>query len=470
MNPNPKSQNLSSHDLHPSSTRQVSGWHLYKRALVRANVKTHVQLWYVRHIKRFLGVLPDNSASNLLLSDMEEHLNSIPQSWFSHSWQTAQYIDSIKILLTDVIRLDWAKDFPWQDYISNTKTLDISHPTLARESIDSEPSLPAPSSDLPEHYAETLQLLILTLRRQNYAIRTEQTYSHWVQRFFLAYIDKPIESLGDHDVEQFLTNLVLRNNVSKSTQNIALNAIVFLFKAVLQRPIGDFGHIRSQRPPKLPVVLSHNEVSRLFSELQHTHLLMAELMYGAGLRLIECVRLRVKDVDLEYELISVIDGKGGKHRRVPLPALCADKLRSQVVRVETLHNTDTNAGFGEVYMPNALAKKYPSGARQLGWQYLFPSSRLAVDPRSGITRRHHAHETGLQRAITRACAKSGIAKQVSSHSLRHTFATHLLEAGYDIRTVQELLGHTDVSTTMIYTHVMNRPGMVPVVSPLDKKH
>ena len=195
--------------------------------------------------------------------------------------------------------------------------------------------------------------------------------------------------------------------------------------------------------------------------------MMASIMYGAGLRLLECIRLRIKDIDFHYQIISVHDGKGGKNRRVPLPQKCATPLKSQIEKSSTLHDADIDLGFGEVFLPDALARKYPTAAKEKAWQYIFPSSRLSVDPRTGITRRHHQHESSLQRSIKRAATLAEITKQVNSHCLRHSFATHLLEANYDIRTVQELLGHSDVSTTMIYTHVMNRPGMAPVVSPLD---
>jgi integron integrase len=306
------------------------------------------------------------------------------------------------------------------------------------------------------------------LRENNYATRTETTYFHWVLRFLLNVNDKSTVELGDDDARAFLSNLVLHRTVSKSTQNVALNALVYYFKQVIARPLGEFSHVRSTRPPKLPVVLSQDQVTTILGMLSGTHLLMAEIMYGAGLRLIECCRLRVKDIDFEYELIHVFDGKGGKHRRVPLPGRCISKLQEQVLRVKEVHNRDLEHGFGSVFMPNALARKYPSAAKELLWQYTFPSSRLAVDPRSGVTRRHHVHESGPQKSIRHAAVESGINKPISPHTLRHCFATHLLEAGYDIRTVQELLGHSDVSTTMIYTHVMNKPGMVPVISPLDR--
>ena len=276
-----------------------------------------------------------------------------------------------------------------------------------------------------------------------------------------------LDELDELRVGAFLTSLTLRRNVSKSTQDVALCAIVLYFREVLNRPLEKFEHTRSKKPVKLPVVLSRQEIDCLLDNMSGIHRTMASLMYGTGMRIIECIRLRIKDIDFDNRIVSVHDGKGGKHRRVPLPDRCAPVLQSIVTETSALHDADLDIGLGKVYLPNALGRKYPNAATQKAWQYLFPSSRLSVDPRAGITRRHHQHESSLQRAIKRAANNTKINKQISSHCLRHSFATHLLEANYDIRTVQELLGHADVSTTMIYTHVMNRPGALPVKSPLD---
>ncbi len=264
-----------------------------------------------------------------------------------------------------------------------------------------------------------------------------------------------------------MSDLAVRRNVSASTQSLALTSLVFFFSEVVGRPLGDMGFARAKRPRRLPVVLTKNEVRQLLSQMTGVYALMAGLMYGTGMRLMECVRLRVKDIDFDYGTITVRDGKGSKDRIVPLPKRYEAELKSHLETIKSLHASDVAQGHGEVYLPNALAVKYPNAAREWGWQYVFPASRLSVDPRTGAVRRHHLHETSLQKAIKQAAKKSAIAKQVNSHALRHSFATHLLEAGSDIRTVQELLGHADVSTTMIYTHVMNRPGLPPVESPAD---
>lgn len=274
--------------------------------------------------------------------------------------------------------------------------------------------------------------------------------------------------LDDTDMAAFLEDLVVNRHVSGSTQNQALNALVFFYKHVLKNDtieLGAFAH--SRKPRRLPVVLTRDEINRLLSSLDNPRSkLMAGLLYGCGLRLMECVRLRILDVDFGYQHILIRNAKGGKDRIVPLPNRLNEALREQIKFVEQQHKEDLACGLDGVYLPEALSRKYPKAEKELMWQYLFPASRVSVDPRSGKTRRHHIHENGLQKHIKRAAAAAGLNKRVNCHALRHSFATHLLESGYDIRTVQELLGHADVSTTMIYTHVLNRPG-ITVTSPID---
>ncbi len=306
-----------------------------------------------------------------------------------------------------------------------------------------------------------------TLRLRHYSIRTEEAYVACIRRFILYHKKRHPRDMGVDEIRQYLSHLATDNQVAASTQNVALSALLFLYKEVLQveLPLID-GVKRAKRPQRVPVVLTPDEVKRVLAHLTATHHLMASLLYGAGLRLMECVRLRIKDVDFDYQQITVRDGKGERDRRVMLPAPLIESLTQHLHKTKSQHETDVVAGHGEVYLPYALARKYPAAATEWVWQYVFPASKLSVDPRSGTVRRHHASEDHLQRGVGRAVKESGITKRASCHTLRHSFATHLLEAGYDIRTIQELLGHKDVQTTMIYTHVLNRGGRA-VKSPLE---
>lgn len=454
-------------DANKSYSSRSSGWHRYREALISAGVRDHLHRWYALHVKNFLACFAGKRISDLTAADVDEHLQKLDSLKFDSDWKHIQYIDAIQILMSSAADLAWVDDFTWDEFKLSAKSLDIDHATIARETDGSNPVEPQFSRSLPDKHRDSLLLLSSELRLRDYAIRTEQTYCHWVQRFLLQNTEEQPDNLNQTNVRAFLSELVLRRNVSKSTQNIALSALVFYFNKILKRPLADIDHLRSRKGPKLPVVLTPQEITALFAEMSGFYLLMAKLMYGSGMRIIECTRLRIKDVDFSYQTITVLDSKGGKSRRVPLPKKCAVNLKAQIDSTVALHNEDLKLGFGKVYMPDALSIKYPSANTEKAWQYVFPSSRLSVDPRTGITRRHHQHESSLQRAIKKAATAAGIRKQVSSHCLRHSFATHLLAANYDIRTVQELLGHTDVSTTMIYTHVMNKPGIPPVLSPLD---
>ena len=305
------------------------------------------------------------------------------------------------------------------------------------------------------------------IRRKHFSIRTEQTYVDWIKRYIFFHGKRHPNEMAEAEITAFLTHLARAGKVAASTQNQALSALLFLYREVLQQNIGWLDQVeRAKRPERLPVVLTKDEVRRLFAHLHGTNRLMAGLLYGSGLRLMECMRLRVKDVDLGYLRVTVRDGKGGKDRITMLPVNAAKPLERHLQKVKAQHEQDLEDGFGNVYLPDALERKYPNAAREWMWQYVFPSSRLSIDARSGVRRRHHVEESSLQLGIKKAVRASGIQKPATCHTLRHSFATHLLENGYDIRTVQELLGHKDVSTTMIYTHVLNRPG-IGVKSPLD---
>ncbi|KAF1720829.1 integron integrase [Pseudoxanthomonas wuyuanensis] len=306
------------------------------------------------------------------------------------------------------------------------------------------------------------------VRIRHYSRRTEQAYVAWIKRFVLVNGKRHPREMGGREVEAFLTDLAIRHNVAAGTQNQALAALLFLYRDVLGVELPWMSDmVRAKRPRRIPAVLAREEVVRLLAVLDGQAWLMAALLYGTGMRLMECVRLRVKDVDFARNEITVRGGKGGKDRRVPLPRRLCESLQAAVERVRVLHARDLANGAGEVWLPHALARKYPGAAREPGWQYLFPAQNLSRDPRSGRQRRHHVDESVLQRAIKRAREQAGIEKAASCHTLRHSFATHLLESGSDIRTVQELLGHKDISTTQIYTHVLNR-GAGGVLSPLDR--
>jgi integron integrase len=306
------------------------------------------------------------------------------------------------------------------------------------------------------------------IRRRHYSYRTEQTYLHWIKRYIWFSDRRHPAEMGAAEVTAFLTHLARERGVAAATQNQALSALLFLYQEVLEVKLPWLEGIeRAKRPVRVPVVLTVAEVKALLARLDGTRWLMAGLLYGSGLRLRECLKLRVKDVDFDYRQITVRDGKGGKDRVTMLPAELVEPLRAHLGRVKSLHEHDLVEGFGSVELPFALERKYPNAASQWGWQYVFPSRKRSADPRSGEIRRHHVYDDVLPRAIGQAAREAGIAKPVGCHTLRHSFATHLLEAGHDIRTVQELLGHSDVSTTMVYTHVLNKGGR-GVRSPLDR--
>ncbi|MCK4749661.1 MAG: integron integrase [Bacteroidales bacterium] len=297
------------------------------------------------------------------------------------------------------------------------------------------------------------------IRCKHYSIRTEQAYVDWIKRFIFFHEKRHPSEMGEKEISEFLTYLAVKRNVAASTQNQALCALVFLYREVIQKKLAEFENlVRAKRPARLPVVFTQEEVRKILVQLEGSLWLMGQFLYGAGLRVMECMRLRVKDLDFGYKQITVRDGKGKVDRITMLPTIIVDNLKMHLEKVRNLHQQDLKEGFGRVYMPYALERKYKNANRQWMWQYVFPASRITKDPRTGIERRHHVSETVIQRAIKMAIRKAGILKAGNCHALRHSFATHLLKSGYDIRTVQELMGHKDVSTTMIYTHVLNRGG------------
>ena len=445
-------------------------WDRYLELLHKQGVKPPTDRWFVIRAEAYIKATAERRLVEQTPADVHRYLSDLGGIGRISDWQFRQSVDAIQKLF-ELVGVPWLREVDWDFWRDSARTLPANHPTIARAS--SQPRLPPPNSAASDQRPETenhptgIDRLVTVIRQRNYSIRTEEAYRSWAERFLTFIGHRDPRTAGAAEVMSFLETLAVQGNVAASTQNQALNALVFFYGQALEQPLGDLGSfIRAKRPQRLPVVLTRGEVLRLLDHLEGTYRLMASLLYGTGMRLMECLRLRVKDVDFAYRQIVVRDGKGQKDRVTPLPDKLIEPLRAHLEQVKVLHEADLSQGNGEVFLPSALARKYPNAAREWGWQYVFPSGRLSVDPRSGAIRRHHLHENGLQKAVKQAATAARLTKPANCHALRHSFATHLLETGYDIRTVQELLGHSDVSTTMIYTHVLNRGGK-GVVSPLD---
>ena len=449
-------------------------WDNYINILIEQEVKESVRRWYVKRVEQYIQRYPDERLRSHSPQHVVDFFTEMGREGKLSDWQFRQSVDAIRILFCCLLRSELGSSVDWEYWLKASKRLSPTHVTLAREAVSGKNSDgmdknkgSASKKDISILFPNVLPQLIAVIRQLGYSIRTERSYGQWVQRFLSYQKHESLDKLSSSDVKAFLDQLVVQRNVSASTQNQALNALLFFFKHVLGRDMGELGEfVRSKRAKRLPSVLSSHEVSALLGKLEGIHYLMAALLYGTGMRLMECIRLRVQDLDFDYQQIHVRNAKGKKDRVVPLPRKLVDLLQAHLKTVLALHQDDLVLGFGEVFMPDALGRKYPNASRDWPWQYVFPSGRLSIDPRSNKQRRHHLDESSLQKMIKRAARNSGITKRVSSHTLRHSFATHLLEDGYDIRTVQELLGHADVSTTMIYTHVLNKGGR-GVKSPLD---
>ena len=448
-------------------------WDRYINYLVNQGIKPDACRWYVRRVEQYIEANQGRKLIQHQPEDVTKYLQKLGREDQLKDWQFRQCVDAIRTLF-ECLGLAMRHQVDWQFWADSAQSLPPDHRTIAR--ADPAPRKSAARnmndnagfSQLRERYADHRQSLITEIRRRAYAISTEQAYEFWLFRYIAFHHGRDPGEMGADEIVKFLEYLAVERNISASTQNLALNALVFFYHQVMQRPLGDFGgFVRARRPRRLPVVLTRQEIPGLLDQLKGTRWLMAALLYGTGMRLMECVRLRVQDIDFSYKQVFVRAGKGMKDRVVPLPGRLVDQLQAHLEKIRLLHEEDLANGYGEVYLPGALARKYPNAGTDWRWQYVFPSGKLSADPRSGVVRRHHLHERSLQKAIAIAARKSKINKRVSSHTLRHSFATHLLEDGYDIRTVQELLGHADVSTTMIYTHVLNRGGR-GVKSPLDQ--
>ena len=445
----------------------------YLERLAAESVPAKQRPFYLVRANQFLSALEGRDPTSLDAPEIDAVLTGLGRRAALLDWQFAQMVDAVRLLLVECLESEAARRVDWSRWTGSARTLPADHPSTARASRPEElvrdkvRTGTGPLAEVRRRHEDLVVRFVTEIRVRGYAYRTEQTYEHWLCRYLAFCGDVPPETAGPDAVASFLEELVVSGNVSASTQNQALNALVFLYRRVLRQPLGrlqDFA--RSKRKQTVPVVLTRAEVRRLLSELDGQHLEIASLLYGSGMRLMEALTLRVKDVDFDHGRIHVCQAKGKKDRFVPLPKGLVDGLRTRVGSVLALHRQDLDASHGEVALPEALARKYPNAGREPRWQFLYPSGRLAVDPRSGVIRRHHVHESGVQRAVRNAARRAGVLKRVGCHTFRHCFATHLIEMGQDIRTVQELLGHADVSTTMIYTHVLNRPG-VAVPSPLD---
>jgi len=328
---------------------------------------------------------------------------------------------------------------------------------------------PAAATRRPEA-PKLLEQMRRAIRVRHYSLRTEEAYLNWVRRFF-AFTRRHPRDLESAEINRFLTHLAVEKHVAASTQRQALSAILFLYREVLKiDPPWIDDVVRARQPKRLPTVLSKEEVAALLVRLEGTVQLVVMLLYGTGMRILECLRLRVQDIDFDLGVITVRDGKGHKDRTTLLPTACRQRLHDHLAHVRELHQRDLADGFGHVHLPTALARKYPHAAADWRWQYVFPAGSRGTDPRTNTTRRHHLHESVVRKAIYKARHETGISKKVGCHTFRHSFATHLLMNGYDIRTIQEILGHKDVKTTMIYTHVLNMSGGRGIVSPIDSLH
>lgn len=405
------------------------------------------------------------------------YFDALGRSSHVDDWQFRQAVDAARILACDVLTIPWAAAFDWRGLSDQARSLEPDHRTLARETIRVRANLPSSPTLTPEQAADAeseLKRLIDSLRRairlKNLAMATEETYVHWNSRFFrfcLRMLGQFPQAAGPPAITAYLDFLALERNVAPATQKQALNAMAFLMKHVFGIDEFTLDHVtpaRGKRRP--PVVMTREEVAAVIGRLEGPWKLAALLMYGSGLRVMECLRLRVKDLDFGQGTITIHDGKNGKHRVVPLPKALEERLSQHLEKAREKHLHDLVVGAGEVHMPEALIRKWRNAPKDWCWQYLFASATLCPHPRTGKVARHHLHEVSLQRQFKEAVRKAAIPKRATCHTMRHSFATHLLESGTDIRTVQSLLGHADVSTTMIYLHVMKRPG-AGGPSPLD---
>lgn len=442
-------------------------WARYTEVLKLFRIPERALPWYQKHIQAFIDDHPDVRLREHTSESLQHFLEKLGRNSQISDWLFRQKVDALRLLFCHLLRLSWAKSFDWNLWSAGAQSLGRDHPTVARSYELIDKSVGNSNNYLAKRFPDIYRKFLVSIRMPDYSINTERSYLSWIVRFLRFHPERLPYNCSEPEVASFLEYLALKRKVTGATQAQALNALVFFFAKVLEQPLGEIGPFkRPKQPKRIPTVLSPREIEAIFANLDGMNGLMIRLMYGTGMRVMECVRLRILDLDFEYRNIIVRQSKGKKDRSVPMPDILVEQLQRQIWFVKERHIRDIEAGFGTVYLPDALSRKYPNAKNELRWQYLFPASKLAQDPRSDVVRRHHIHQTAIQRAVRQAAQQAGITKRVTSHTMRHSFATHLLETGADIRTVQDLLGHSDVSTTMIYTHVIGRGGQ-GVRSPLD---
>ena len=452
----------------PSSSKVELFWKRYISTIERFRIAEQTRPWYRKHVQEFINAYPNIKLKEQNPKIIEHWLTRLGQNPNLTPWQYRQKVDALRLLFSHMLKCEWAKSFDWNHWHEAAQPVGNDHPTVARSYESKTAGAEKPGNVLGQKHPDIYTRYIAAIRVAGLATNTEQSYLSWINRFLRFHKNKLPDYGAESEVASFLEYLAVKRKVVGATQAQALNALVFFYARTLEQPLGDIGNFKRPKPHvRVPTVLSRREVELILNTLTGQTGTMVRLMYGSGMRVMECVRLRIMDLDFDYQQITVHDGKGKKDRVVPLPNSLSGKLKEQIDRVTNQHKIDLQAGYGSVYIPEALERKYPNAPKELRWQYLFPATRIAQDPRSGAIRRHHIHPTVIQRAVRKSAAQSGITKRVTSHTMRHSFATHLLESGSDIRTVQELLGHSDIKTTMVYTHVLGKGGN-GVTSPLDR--
>jgi len=456
-------------NIHQEASR--SGWDQYIAEAMHQGHNENFVRWMVKRAEEYIAQTGKAVAQHAP-ADVAHYLDAIGRISALQPWQFIQAVEAVKLLIKTA-KLPWFNAFDWHSYMARAQALQPDHPTIARDAplpcqSQQDHNSSTPLAAVRQQHAAALTQIAVECRLRGYSIRTERSYTQWAERLLVFCGVKEAQNVTDEHTRAFLEHLALERKVSPATQQQALNGLVFFLRHGLKRESPNLADYARPKPRKrMPVVLSPVEVQALLSHLDGLFGLMARMLYSTGMRLMECVRLRVQDVDFDYHQIVVRNAKGNKDRVVPLADRLFAPLQTHLAEVKALHDKDLRTGLGSVYLPEALQRKYPNAAKEWRWQFVFPSARISQDPRSGAVRRHHLHENGLQKAIKQASELAEITKRVNCHALRHSFATHLLQQGQDIRTVQELLGHANVSTTMIYTHVLNR-GAQGVLSPLDR--